>query len=41
MLDGIIKTDCEVCLMIRKVIVIALVLLAGYYGLKWVERMRA
>lgn len=27
-------------MMIRKVLVVALVLVAGYYGLKWVEKMR-
>jgi hypothetical protein len=36
----LLKTDCEVCVMIRKVIIVAIVLAAGYYGLKWVEKMR-
>ena len=35
-----LKTKCEVCMIIRKVIIVALVLAAGYYGLKWVEKMR-
>jgi hypothetical protein len=39
-LKEVLKTDCEVCIMVRKVIIVALVLLAGYYGLRWVERMR-
>lgn len=36
----VLKTDCEVCIMVRKVVIVAIVLLAGYYGLKWVEQAR-
>lgn len=39
-MPSILKTDCEVCIMIRKFLIVVIVLAAGYYGLKWVERMR-